>query len=76
MIFVRHMPLHRDQLAQLMFPQFDLSGSVKPIAEGYSHLPPPPGRLVKWSLIPGRHLISREAKKVILVRRGRPVPVI
>jgi len=57
-----------DQLAQLMFPQFDLSGSVKPIAKG---IPASPGAAVGEVVFDSRRAfdLARSGKKVILVRR-------
>jgi len=57
-----------DQLAQLMFPQFDLAGSVKPIATG---IPASPGAAVGEVVFDSRRAfdLARGGKKVILVRR-------
>ena len=57
-----------DQLAQLMFPQFDLTGSVKPIATG---IPASPGAAVGEVVFDSRRAfdLARGGKKVILVRR-------
>ncbi len=57
-----------DQLAQLMFPQFDLSGSVKPIASG---IPASPGAAVGEVVFNSKRAfdLARSGKKVILVRR-------
>lgn len=57
-----------DQLAQLMFPQFDLSGSVKEIARG---IPASPGAAVGEVVFDSRRAfdLARSGKKVILVRR-------
>ena len=57
-----------DQLAQLMFPQFDLSGSVEPIATG---IPASPGAAVGEVVFDSRLAfdLARAGKKVILVRR-------
>ncbi len=57
-----------DQLAQLMFPQFDLSGSVKAIATG---IPASPGAAVGEVVFDSRRAfdLARSGKKVILVRR-------
>ena len=57
-----------DQLAQLMFPQFDLTGSVKPIATG---IPASPGAAVGEVVFDSRRAfdLARSGKKVILVRR-------
>ena len=57
-----------DQLAQLMFPQFDLSGSAKPIARG---IPASPGAAVGEVVFDSRRAfdLARSGKKVILVRR-------
>lgn len=57
-----------DQLAQLMFPQFDLRGSVKEIARG---IPASPGAAVGEVVFDSRRAfdLARSGKKVILVRR-------
>lgn len=57
-----------DQLAQLMFPQFDLSSSVKEIARG---IPASPGAAVGEVVFDSRRAfdLARSGKKVILVRR-------
>lgn len=57
-----------DQLAQLMFPQFDLSGSTVPIATG---IPASPGAAVGEVVFDSRRAfdLARSGKKVILVRR-------
>lgn len=57
-----------DQLAQLMFPQFDLSTSVKEIARG---VPASPGAAVGEVVFDSRRAfdLARGGKKVILVRR-------
>lgn len=57
-----------DQLAQLMFPQFDLSGSTAPIATG---IPASPGAAVGEVVFDSRRAfdLARSGKKVILVRR-------
>ena len=57
-----------DQLAQLMFPQFDLRGSVKEIASG---IPASPGAAVGEVVFDSRRAfdLARSGKKVILVRR-------
>ena len=57
-----------DQLVQLMFPQFDLAGSVKPIATG---IPASPGAAVGEVVFDSRRAfdLARGGKKVILVRR-------
>ena len=57
-----------DQLAQLMFPQFDLSASVKEIARG---IPTSPGAAVGEVVFDSRRAfdLARGGKKVILVRR-------
>ena len=57
-----------DQLAQLMFPQFDLRGSVKEIAQG---IPASPGAAVGEVVFDSRRAfdLARSGKKVILVRR-------
>ena len=57
-----------DQLAQLMFPQFDLSGSVEPIAIG---IPASPGAAVGEVVFDSKLAfdLARAGKKVILVRR-------
>jgi pyruvate,orthophosphate dikinase len=57
-----------DQLAQLMFPQFGLSGSIKPIATG---IPASPGAAVGEVVFDSRRAfdLARSGKKVILVRR-------
>ena len=57
-----------DQLAQLMFPQFDLSGSVEPIATG---IPASPGAAVGEVVFDSKLAfdLARAGKKVILVRR-------
>jgi pyruvate,orthophosphate dikinase len=57
-----------DQLAQLMFPQFDLSGSVKEIARGIAASP---GAAVGEVVFDSRRAfdLARSGKKVILVRR-------
>lgn len=57
-----------DQLAQLMFPQFDLSNSVKEIARG---IPASPGAAVGEVVFDSRRAfdLARGGKKVILVRR-------
>ena len=57
-----------DQLAQLMFPQFDLSTSVKEIARG---IPASPGAAVGEVVFDSRRAfdLARSGKKVILVRR-------
>ena len=57
-----------DQLVQLMFPQFDLAGSIKPIATG---IPASPGAAVGEVVFDSRRAfdLARGGKKVILVRR-------
>jgi pyruvate,orthophosphate dikinase len=57
-----------DQLVQLMFPQFDLSGSIKEIARG---IPASPGAAVGEVVFDSRRAfdLARSGKKVILVRR-------
>ncbi|MCX6428251.1 MAG: pyruvate, phosphate dikinase [Actinobacteria bacterium] len=57
-----------DQLAQLMFPQFDLAGSVTAIATG---IPASPGAAVGEVVFDSRRAfdLARSGKKVILVRR-------
>ena len=57
-----------DQLAQLMFPQFDLTGSVKPIATG---IPASPGAAVGEVVFDSRRAfdLAKGGRKVILVRR-------
>lgn len=57
-----------DQLAQLMFPQFDLSSSVKEIARG---IPASPGAAVGEVVFDSKRAfdLARGGKKVILVRR-------
>lgn len=57
-----------DQLAQLMFPQFDLSTSVKEIARGIAASP---GAAVGEVVFDSRRAfdLARSGKKVILVRR-------
>lgn len=57
-----------DQLAQLMFPQFDLSSSVKEIARG---IPASPGAAVGEVVFDSRRAfdLARSGRKVILVRR-------
>lgn len=57
-----------DQLAQLMFPQFDLSASVTEIAQG---IPASPGAAVGEVVFDSRRAfdLARGGKKVILVRR-------
>jgi pyruvate,orthophosphate dikinase len=57
-----------DQLAQLMFPQFDLSSSVKEIARGIAASP---GAAVGEVVFDSRRAfdLARSGKKVILVRR-------
>lgn len=57
-----------DQLAQLMFPQFDLSGAVTEIAQG---IPASPGAAVGEVVFDSRRAfdLARSGKKVILVRR-------
>ena len=57
-----------DQLAQLMFPQFDLSGITVPIATG---IPASPGAAVGEVVFDSRRAfdLARSGKKVILVRR-------
>ncbi|MTA24289.1 MAG: pyruvate, phosphate dikinase, partial [Actinobacteria bacterium] len=56
------------QLAQLMFPQFDLRGSVKELARG---IPASPGAAVGSVVFDSKRALdaSRDGKKVILVRR-------
>ena len=56
------------QLAQLMFPQFDLRGSVKELARG---IPASPGAAVGAVVFDSKRALdaSRDGKKVILVRR-------
>ena len=57
-----------DQLVQLMFPQFDLSGSIQEIARG---IPASPGAAVGEVVFDSRRAfdLARSGKKVILVRR-------
>ena len=57
-----------DQLAQLMFPQFDLRGSVNEIARG---IPASPGAAVGEVVFESKRAfdLARSGKKVILVRR-------
>ncbi len=57
-----------DQLAQLMFPQFDLSGAVQEIARG---IPASPGAAVGEVVFDSRKAqdLARMGRKVILVRR-------
>ncbi len=57
-----------DQLAQLMFPQFDLAASVKEIARG---IPASPGAAVGEVVFDSRRAfdLARGGRKVILVRR-------
>lgn len=57
-----------DQLAQLMFPQFDLSTSVKEIARG---IPASPGAAVGEVVFDSRRAfdLAHAGRKVILVRR-------
>ena len=57
-----------DQLAQLMFPQFDLTGSVKAVATG---IPASPGAAVGEVVFDSRRAfdLARSGRKVILVRR-------
>lgn len=57
-----------DQLAQLMFPQFDLSTSVKEIARG---IPASPGAAVGVVVFDSRRAfdLAHAGRKVILVRR-------
>jgi len=57
-----------DQLAQLMFPQFDLTGLTAPIATG---IPASPGAAVGEVVFDSRRAfdLARSGKKVILVRR-------
>jgi len=57
-----------DQLVSLMFPQFDLSGSVKEIARG---IPASPGAAVGEVVFDSKRAfdLARSGKKVILVRR-------
>lgn len=57
-----------DQLAQLMFPQFDLAATVKEIARG---IPASPGAAVGEVVFDSRRAfdLARGGKKVILVRR-------
>ncbi|MSO33579.1 MAG: pyruvate, phosphate dikinase [Candidatus Nanopelagicaceae bacterium] len=57
-----------DQLVQLMFPQFDLSGAIKEIARG---IPASPGAAVGEVVFDSRRAfdLARSGKKVILVRR-------
>jgi pyruvate,orthophosphate dikinase len=56
------------QLAQLMFPTFDLSGSVRPLARGIAASP---GAAVGKAVFDARRAVERaaEGEKVILVRR-------
>jgi pyruvate,orthophosphate dikinase len=57
-----------DQLAQLMFPQFDLRGSINAIATG---IPASPGAAVGEVVFDSRRAfdLARSGKKIILVRR-------
>jgi len=57
-----------DQLAQLMFPQFDLRGSVNEVARG---IPASPGAAVGEVVFESKRAfdLARSGKKVILVRR-------
>ena len=57
-----------DQLAQLMFPQFDLSSSVKEIARG---IPASPGAAVGEVVFDSKKAfdLAKDGHKVILVRR-------
>jgi pyruvate,orthophosphate dikinase len=57
-----------DQLAQLMFPQFDLRGTVNEIARG---IPASPGAAVGEVVFESKRAfdLARSGKKVILVRR-------
>lgn len=57
-----------DQLVSLMFPQFDLSGSIKEIARG---IPASPGAAVGEAVFDSKRAfdLARSGKKVILVRR-------